>query len=125
VGLLSLALVAALAGLSWLLQTSRMSLAALLLLGLLVVAWAEVNKLVVAFHLIETYGAGTVIFGCIAPLLAKPATLRLPSPALLPAYQLLYFIGNNFLYFIKLSLLKLAYFLGLPKPWHSALHTVG
>jgi hypothetical protein len=48
----------------------------------------------------------------------------LPSPALLPAYQLLYFIGNNFLYFIKLSLLKLAYFLGLPKPWHSALHTI-
>jgi hypothetical protein len=114
---------AALAGLSWLLQTGRIRWAALLLLGLLAIAWVEVNKLVVAFHLIETYAAGSVIFGYTLPLITQPATPLLPNPTLLPANQLLYFIGNNFLYFTKLSLLKLAYFLGLPKPWHSALHT--
>jgi hypothetical protein len=115
---------ATMAGLSWLRQTGRTRWAAWLLLGLLAVVWAEVNKLVAAFHLIETYVAGTVIFGYTVSLLTPPAVLQLPSPTLPPANQLVCFIGNNFLYFTKLSLLKLAYFLGWPKPWHSVLHTV-
>jgi hypothetical protein len=115
---------AALAGVSWLFQTGRARWATLLLLGLLAIAWVELNKLVVNFHLIETYAAGNVIFGYSPPLLLPPTTLQLPSPTLLPAHQLVYFIGNNFWYFTRLSLLKLAYFLGWPKPWHSALHTL-
>jgi hypothetical protein len=115
---------AATSGLGWMLQTGRTRWCILPLFTILTIALVELNRTVVDFNLIETYKAGTVIFGYAPPLINPPATLQLPSDTLLPAIQLAYFIGNNLFYFIKLSLLKLAYFLGLPKPWHSALHTV-
>jgi hypothetical protein len=56
-----------------------------------------------------------------AVLLLYTATIR-PNGFVAPAGQFFWFIGHNFLFFSKLSLLKVGYFLGWPRPWYSLAH---
>jgi len=114
----------ALAGLVWLQRVGWPAhsrwLALLLLLAPL--AWHRLNWLADTLGLMRHYTIGTVICNY-APACLTPATaLRMPAPGHSVLAQLLWFITHNFWYFCQLAALRLAYFMGFPKPWHSALH---
>jgi hypothetical protein len=119
---------AGLAGLSWLHQAGwpgRTRWVGLLLLGLLPVGWMALNWLLGTISIIDTSAAGVVIFNYAPAALPPPASLRLPSPALSSLAQLVWFIAHNFRYFCQVAALRLVYFLGFPKPWHSLRHIIG
>ena len=96
----------------------------LLLLGLLPVGWVGINWLLGTISIIDTSAAGVVIFNYAPSALPPPASLRLPAPALSSLAQLVWFIAHNFRYFCQVATLRLVYFLGFPKPWHSLRHII-
>ena len=96
----------------------------LLLLALAPAGWAAVNWLLGSISIIATTTTGVVIFNYPPSALPPPASLRLPAPALSALAQLGWFIGHNLRYFGQVAALRLVYFLGFPKPWHSVAHIV-
>lgn len=116
---------AGLAGLSWLYWAGRWRTLRWVGLGLLLLAplaWARLNWLLSSLHVLLSYAAGTVIFNYPAVSLPPPAGAKLLVPAGSALGQLGWFIAHNFRYCAQLAALKLTYFLGFPKPWHSARH---
>ena len=103
-------------------QRRALGWAGFVLLLLLPLAWARVNWLLSTLGIMEAYAAGTVIFNYPPSFLSPPPDLRLPASAAMPLVQLVWFIEHNFRYFSQLAALRLAYFLGFPKPWHSGRH---
>lgn len=118
-------LAAALAGAISLWQAGRkraVAWAGGLFLVLLPLGWARVNWLLSTLGIMDAYAAGTVIFSYPPAALPPPPGLQLPAPTATPLRQLVWFIAHNFHYFSQLAALRLAYFLGFPKPWHSGRH---
>ncbi|GGG46101.1 hypothetical protein [Hymenobacter glacieicola] len=93
--------------------------AALLLLP---VAWTALNQLLLTFKLIKTYQEGMIIFMYDGILMHPSGPLDLPAPDATPVGRLAYFILHNPRYFGQLAIWKLAFFMGFPKPYFSALH---
>jgi hypothetical protein len=92
------------------------------LLLLLPFAWARVNWLLGTIDIMHACAAGTVIFNYPPAALSPPADLHMPALAATPLMQIVEFITHNFRYFSQLAALRLVYFLGFPKPWHSVCH---
>lgn len=116
---------AGLAALVWLREQKPRWRNALLLLAALVylpLAWVGLNGLLRTFTLIETYQQGIIIYGYSAGNLHPITSLQLPDSTALPLWRLGFFIWHNPQYFAQLASLKLAYFMGFPKPYYSALH---
>ncbi|WP_375434273.1 hypothetical protein [uncultured Hymenobacter sp.] len=118
---------AGLAALVWLREQKprwRNVLLLLSCLAFLPVAWVGLNGLLRTFTLIETYEQGIIIYGYPGANLHPAASLWLPDPAAPPLWRLGFFVWHNPQYFAQLASLKLAYFMGFPKPYNSALHCV-
>ncbi|MDF7814562.1 hypothetical protein [Hymenobacter sp. YC55] len=116
---------AGLAALVWLQERKPRWRNALLLLAALVclpLAWVGLNGLLRTFTLIETYQQGIIIYGDSASNIHSAAPLQLPASTASPLWRLGFFIWHNPQYFAQLASLKLAYFMGFPKPYYSTLH---
>ena len=96
----------------------------LAVLVFLPLAWVGLNGLLRTFTLIETYQQGIIIYGYPGANLHPAALLWLPDPTAPPLGRLGFFVWHNPRYFAQLASLKLAYFMGFPKPYYSALHCV-
>ncbi|MDJ0367526.1 hypothetical protein QMK33_20460 [Hymenobacter sp. H14-R3] len=118
-------LAAVLAGLAWLHQAGwpgRTRWVGLLLLLLAPVGWLAIDWLLGSISVTDGMARGVVICNYPPSALPPPATLRLPAPALSALAQLGWFVVHNFRYFSQVAVLRLVYFLGFPKPWHSVAH---
>ena len=116
---------AGLAGLGWLGQAGRTRVVGwlvMLVVALLPLAWSRINWLLSTLNLLDAYAKGTVIFNYSPAALPPPNSVQFPAATASPLGQLVWFVAHNFHYFAQLATLKLVYFLGFPKPWHSGRH---
>ena len=102
------------------------------LIGMLIVPllYGLINQMLASFVLIENYATGEIVYGMSTvheyagreQLILPTGNLDIPSFQNAPVLRLLLFVISNPIYFIKLSLLKLLYFLGHIRPYYSWLH---
>ena len=80
------------------------------------------NKMLTSFHLIETYARGEVIYLFKGVLVEGRNRLNLPASNRLPLFKVFSFIIYNPIFFIKLSGLKLSFFILNVRPYYSVFH---
>ncbi|RZK16743.1 MAG: hypothetical protein EOO56_19375 [Hymenobacter sp.] len=113
--------------LCWLHQAGRLRhprRLVLLLPVLVPLVWALDKWSVGVLNFMEDYRGGTVIYNYPQASLTPPAALQMPSGHTSQLSQVVWFVAHNFRYASQLAALRLTYFLGFPKPWHSPLHIV-
>lgn len=77
-----------------------------------------------SYSIVEEYKRGEIIYGDAQFVLTPPPDLWMPNSDTFPLLKIALFIFHNPVFFFKIAVIKVIYFIGYIKPYHSTLHQV-